>query len=333
MDYAEEDYFNTRKDAKQLRKLRGQMDKSTPKKEEPMPEGLPEGRVISIRSEAVDVAMPTGVLQCTIKGSLKQHVGRIKNIVTIGDRVLVDETQIAYVLPRTSVLSRIDPKNHRQEQLLAANIDQVLITLSAQTLKPHLADRFIIAARQGNMHPLLVVNKIDLAYPEEFIELYRSLGYTVLPVSALSGKGIKELKAALKGKTSVFAGQSGTGKSSLINRALGANLRTAEIVAWNEKGSHTTTAVTLIPVEGGGYCLDTPGIRSLGIMKLERGDLIEQFPEIAALKCRFADCTHQGEPGCAIENGTVHPMRYDSYCKLQEEINSVRRPGKKDPSF
>ena len=257
---------------------------------------------------------------------------------------------IAFVEPRTSTLSRADNLSRRKEQLIAANIDQVIITVSVVSpqIKPFLIDRYIIAARKGNMQPIIVVNKIDLLtnpaveewlrYQEEEIlaECVRAYAIAKVPLIKLSsntGEGIELLKEAMKDKASVFSGQSGVGKSSLINAMANYDLPIGGIVDKTQKGSHTTTTTQLLPLPFGGWCVDTPGIKSFGVWDLSKEELSSYFPEIHehGKKCHYPTCSHMEESGCAVieavERGEISGLRLDSYHFILMTINEehVRR--------
>jgi ribosome biogenesis GTPase len=241
---------------------------------------------------------------------------------------------------RASVLSRADHLRRRSEQLIAANIDQVLITVSIAkpSLKHALVDRYLIAAEKGAMVPVIIVNKTDLLqtpegseerqFFEQFYHDYTSLGFQVIPVSVVTGEGLQELEAVMEGKASVFSGQSGVGKSSLINAIMGKDLPIGDIVLRTQKGSHTTTMTQLIPIARGGFCIDTPGIRSFGLWRLGVGETVGYFNEILikGRDCKYAGCRHLEEPGCvvreSVEAGEISALRYDSYVKLVEEEES-----------
>ena len=297
---------------------------------------LLRGRVLAILPEEISVDCEGKIYPCVLGGVLKKEKGSVKNLVTVGDFVLFEKEKglIVHVEPRKSVLSRLEHLTGKKEQLIAANIDQVLITVSvvAPPLKPSLIDRYIIATRKGNMEPVIVINKVDLLENEnvlkDFVKTYRSLGLRVLMVSAISGVGMEELKEVMRGKASVFSGQSGVGKSSLINATTGLDLAIGELAIKTQKGSHTTTGAHLIPLACGGWCIDTPGIRSFGMWELKKEDLDAFFPEISeqGLDCKYQNCTHTHEPSCAVrqavEAGTLSHLRYESYCKLLEEISS-----------
>ncbi len=313
------------------------------------------GRVLAIAPEGILVACGEKEFLCTLKGALKQDKTRMKNLIAVGDFVRVEheggaQGSIAKIEERRSILSRADNLSRNKEQLIAVNIDQVLITTSVvfPALKPFLVDRYIIAAQKGNMEPVILINKIDLLSTppshidpadleqertlyEEFLVIYRNLDFKVIPLSIETGEGLEELKEAMKGKTSVFSGQSGVGKSSLINLATGSSLITGAVVQRSGKGSHTTTTTHLIPLEEGGFCVDTPGIKSFGVWDLQKEELSAYFSEIFALSsgCRFPDCSHINEPGCAVkqavEERNISPLRFASYCALMASITEEHR--------
>ncbi len=298
---------------------------------------LKRGRVLSITPDGILVDSDDKDYLCTLSGVLKNEVRRSKNIITIGDFVLFEMTKnaIAFVEQRKSVLLRQEQHRRQKIQLIAANIDQVLITVSFKepAIKPSLIDRYIIAARKGNMVPIIVVNKIDLfaenspekKHLEEIISLYRTLGFSVIPVSAVNGSGLQGLKKQMAGKASVFAGQSGVGKSSLINALTGLSLETGDL-AKTRKGSHTTTTAQLVPLTFGGWCIDTPGIKSFGLWDLKREDLETYFHEISIVgkMCHFPNCTHRHEPHCAVQialkQNDISDIRYKSYQKLLTDL-------------
>lgn len=305
-----------------------------------------EGRVLSIMPQGIIVDYEGQRISCILKGLLKKEKTHAKNLVTVGDFVLFEKVSegegiIAHVKPRHSTLSRADNLSRRREQLIAANIDQVLITTSVvdPALKPPLVDRYIIATDKGNMTPIIVVNKIDLLNGsseqveiekiiyEEFLKAYAQAGVKVIPVSVITGEGLDALRDVMRDKASVFSGQSGVGKSSLINAITGMDLKVGETVDKTKKGAHTTTTTQLIPLEFGGWCIDTPGIKSFGVWNLEKDEIEAYFPEIheCGLQCKFIDCTHTHEENCAVlqavEEEKISPMRYESYQALIETIS------------
>lgn len=355
----EADYFGEeRKSGKAHRKMATARDRSQYKKtdmrqqaklqKEFVPDDqLKRGRVLSIASQGIIVESEGEILTCTLRGSLKKEKTQFKNLVTVGDFVLfersgTDDGLIAHVEPRRTVLSRAENLSRRKEQLIAANIDQVIITVSVVSpeLKPSLVDRYIIATQKGGMEPVIVVNKIDLLEESEdpeveaekelyeaFLAAYQAAGIQVISISAKTGEGLDLLKQAMKDKASVFSGQSGVGKSSLINAVAGQSLRVGGLVGKTNKGSHTTTTAQLIPLEMGGWCIDTPGIKSFGVWNLDKEVVEHYFPEIfdCGAECKFPDCSHLHEAGCAVvaavEEGKISWMRYESYQALMHSIS------------
>jgi ribosome biogenesis GTPase len=358
----EADYFGEdRKFGKADRKKASAKDRSKYKKTDqrqqakqkreapPVSDQLERGRVLSIASQGIIVDVQGKMFTCTLRGALKKDKTLSKNLVAVGDFVLFeksspDEGYIAYVEPRRSTLSRAENLSRRKEQLIAANIDQVMITLSVVSppLKPSLIDRYVIATLKGGMEPILVVNKIDLLESpdvdagvrdvegeiyKEMIVAYQKAGIPLIAVSTVTGEGIDRLKAAMKDKASVFSGQSGVGKSSLINAVTGQELRIGGIVGRTQKGTHTTSTAHLLPLDFGGWCIDTPGIKSFGVWDLEKEEVEQYFPEIFACghQCRFPDCSHLREDGCAVitavENGEISSLRYESYIALMESVS------------
>lgn len=316
-------------------------------------EGLVRARVISIASQGVAVQREEEIWHCELRGALKKEKTQQKNIVAVGDYVWVakksaEEGSICAVEPRKTVLSRADNLSRRKEQIIATNIDQVLITASVvdPLLKPSLIDRYIIAARKGGMDPIIVVNKIDklseqgsaIAVSEaevyqECLQAYQKASIPIIGVSAATGEGLEELHREMRDCSSVFSGQSGVGKTSLINYLTHLNLRVSETVARTRKGSHTTTSANLISLPSGGWCVDTPGIRSFGVWNLSASELQGYFTEIYEVgrKCAFTNCTHSHEMHCAVKTAVeaqeISFMRFMSYQALMQSIQEehVRR--------
>ncbi|HXF28650.1 MAG TPA: ribosome small subunit-dependent GTPase A, partial [Chlamydiales bacterium] len=221
--------------------------------------------------------------------------------------------------------------------LIAANIDQVIITVSVvdPPLRPSIIDRYLIAAEKGGLKAIIVCNKMDLLddaheveriLADECRDIYRTIGVPFLQTSITSGEGLQSLIDIMKDRTSVFSGQSGAGKSSLLNVICGFNLKVGKTVASTKKGAHTTSWAELLPLPFGGYVVDTPGIKSFGIWDVTKEDIRNYFTEIAdhSRFCKFQDCSHRQEPGCsipeAVEKGIISELRYNSYLNLLESI-------------
>lgn len=367
--HSEEDYLESRrKDFRKERKLLVSKDRSKFKKtdlgkfeharkeeyrDRRSQKKIQRGRVLSVTSKGVIVESEGITYTCSLRGLLKKQKTQYKNLVTVGDFVHFEalpgnEGMIADVEKRQSILSRADNLSRRKEQLIAANIDQVLITSSVVSppLKPSLIDRYIIAAEKGLMAPVIVINKVDLledasvdadvrdqqrALLEECKTAYGAAGVPLLVLSAETGEGMQQLKEVMKDKASVFSGQSGTGKSSLINAVTGLGLTVRETVKKTKKGAHTTTAAHLVPLAFGGWCVDTPGIKSFGLWDLQADEVESYFSEIheVAHNCKFPNCTHNIEEKCAVreavENGAIHPLRYESYQTLMETTSAEHK--------
>jgi ribosome biogenesis GTPase len=253
--------------------------------------------------------------------------------VAVGDRVWfrsegTSDGIIERVEPRYGVLSRT---SRARQHVLVANIDQLVIVGSAlePRLKPHLIDRFLVTAEHSGVEPVICVNKVDLADARELqplIGVYAQLGYRVLTTSAVTGQGIALLTDLLANRASVVAGQSGVGKSSLLN-AIDPSLDLAvqAVSDQTEKGRHTTTTASLIPLATGGFIVDTPGIRQFALWDVIPEEVAGYFPEFRPFvsACRFPDCTHEHESHCAVvaavQRRYIDERRYESYRQMRQE--------------
>jgi ribosome biogenesis GTPase len=267
---------------------------------------------------------------------------KLTNPVAVGDEVMVSMEPgeektglIKKIVPRRNSVVRQSPRQKHHLHLLAANVDQAVLiaTIIQPDLKPGFIDRFLLMTEPHNIPTVIVLNKADL-YNQDQLELfdaleylYSDIGYQVLLASAHTGIGIDRLKKMLQGKTSMISGQSGVGKSSLINAVqplLG--LRTTELSDYSGKGQHTTTFAEMLPLDDGGYIIDTPGIKTLSFNYLEPQDVAHNFREFfqRSTSCRFHNCTHRNEPGCAVkeavENGKISELRYQNYLAIMDEI-------------
>lgn len=299
-----------------------------------MSDTLP-GLIIRSQAGFMTVHTENGDFTCRVRGKLRR--GRATgDLAAVGDRVLIEPLTdmtgtIAKVLPRTSVLSRaLSGVNYSYQQVILANADQILIVFACMQPEPHLRmlDRFLVVAERAHIPAVIVVTKLDLATQssaESVFGIYEKLAYPVIYTSSKSNEGIEKLRTFLPGKISSFAGPSGVGKTSLLQKILpDLHLLVGEVGAGAQgKGKHTTQVRQLYPLEGGGWLADTPGMRTLALWDISEEELDAYFREIAPLvsACQFNDCTHSHEPGCAVrkavEAGQIAQSRYDSYLRLR----------------
>lgn len=300
---------------------------------------LQKGRVLAVMSNyQCQVQLEDEEVTASIGGRLKQFLYESTTMLVVGDYVEVDmslkpDYRIENILPRKNRLSRYDAGSFQKEILIAANIDQLVITSSWRMpmYKPGLIDRYLILAALHEIQPLIVINKIDLCEDfeelEEGIAYYKQSGFKVILTSTVTQEGIKELKAELKNKDSVFSGHSGAGKSTLINCLQpGLKLITARVSDFNEKGKHTTTQALMIDWDFGGHLIDTPGIKTAYLNRKDIDLMPKLFPGFDRFypNCRFRDCAHIQEIDCAVlqalESGEIDPDRYDSYRWIMDNL-------------
>lgn len=308
------------------------------------------GRVLRIAGGSYRVDVDGDLVECVLGGRMKQE-GTER--VAVGDRVRLERPdegtgRIVEVLPRTSKLARSSPEGGGREQVIAANIDQLAAVFALRRPEPDLRmlDRLLVVAELDGLDGFVVFNKTDLAEEDASgdadggsaalppaLRPYPEIGYDVLPTSATEGTGLDELAGRIEGRTTVLAGPSGAGKSTLLNAVVpGLDRRVGEVSERDGRGRHTTVNATLVPLGDGAYAVDTPGLQYLTLSRLSPAELAPAFPEFRPLLggCKFNDCRHVREPGCAVleavEGGEVPESRHESYAALLEEVEEQREP-------
>lgn len=280
------------------------------------------------------------VVDCRIVGKFRLNGMKITNPVAVGDEVAIemeadDKGVIKTIMPRRNFVVRQSPRKKHFLHLLASNIDQavVIMTIVHPNLKQGFIDRFLLMTEPYNIPVIIVFNKADLYGEEELAVyhylkgIYEKIGYEVRLVSAEKGDGIEDLRNLLKGQITLVSGQSGVGKSTLVNALQpGLDIQTNEISDYSGKGQHTTTFAEMFPLSFGGHIIDTPGIKTLGFNNLGPKDVAHNFKELFTIseRCKFADCMHRNEPACAVkaalEEGEISELRYMNYLTILEEI-------------
>ena len=289
-----------------------------------------------------DVLHDGETVRCRIRGRLRLKGVRSTNPVVVGDEVACEADEggdyvIADILPRRNYVIRRASNLSKESHIIAANVDQALLMASLRSPETptEFVDRFLVTCEAYKVPVTIRLSKLDLQDAEavaEFRAVYEGAGYRVLEVSVREGRGVEEVRELLAGRTTLVSGNSGVGKSTLI-QAIDPSLdiRTGEISESHHKGRHTTTFSTMYPLAGGGAVIDTPGIKGFGLIDIDEAELWHYFPEMmrVAPACRFYNCTHTHEPGCAVTEavkaGEIAWPRYESYLKIRDEDEKYRK--------
>lgn len=289
-----------------------------------------------------DVLHDGETVRCRIRGRLRLKGVRSTNPVVVGDEVACEADEggdyvIADILPRRNYVIRRASNLSKESHIIAANVDQALLMASLRSPETptEFVDRFLVTCEAYKVPVTILLSKLDLQDAEavaEFRAVYEGAGYRVLEVSVREGRGVEEVRELLAGRTTFVSGNSGVGKSTLI-QAIDPSLdiRTGEISESHHKGRHTTTFSTMYPLAGGGAVIDTPGIKGFGLIDIDEAELWHYFPEMmrVAPACRFYNCTHTHEPGCAVTEavkaGEIAWPRYESYLKIRDEDEKYRK--------
>ena len=289
-----------------------------------------------------DVLHDGETVRCRIRGRLRLKGVRSTNPVVVGDEVACEADEggdyvIADILPRRNYVIRRASNLSKESHIIAANVDQALLMASLRSPETptEFVDRFLVTCEAYKVPVTILLSKLDLQDAEavaEFRAVYEGAGYRVLEVSVREGRGVEEVRELLAGRTTLVSGNSGVGKSTLI-QAIDPSLdiRTGEISESHHKGRHTTTFSTMYPLAGGGAVIDTPGSKGFGLIDIDEAELWHYFPEMmrVAPACRFYNCTHTHEPGCAVTEavkaGEIAWPRYESYLKIRDEDEKYRK--------
>lgn len=300
------------------------------------------GRVTKSTGSWYAARLDDGVtVQARIKGKLRLIDRRTTNPVNIGDLVMIEKEEedyvISEVLPRNNYIIRQSSRNRTAEHILACNIDQafVMASISQPRTSTGFVDRFLVTASAYHIPAVLLLNKMDL-YDEkelkmagEWLKIYSAAGYKVMQTSATKNFHVTEVKEIMENKITLIAGHSGVGKSTLINAIVPQmKLRVGELSGYHEKGKHTTTFAEMFELPFGGFIIDTPGIKEFGIIDLGEAEVSHFFPEMEKLlhDCKFNNCLHLNEPGCAVKDGVekneIALSRYENYLSIIHELKT-----------
>ena len=307
-----------------------------------------QGMVVKSTGSWYSVIIQDGTFcQCRLKGKFRMKGIKSTNPVSVGDQVLLssqgEEYLIYEILERKNYIVRKSVNLSKQVHIIAANMDQafLVVTLASPKTSVGFIDRFLVTAEAYQIPTVLVFNKIDLydefdlEYHQQMMSLYRGCGYECIEISAIMNKNIEELTSKMKDKVTLLSGHSGVGKSTLVNAIdPKLNLLTQRVSLAHNKGVHTTTFAEMFALDFGGFIIDTPGIKGLGLVEINPEELANYFPEMLKLKsqCRFHNCQHINEPKCAVKKaintGEINPIRYDSYLSILEDDNNPFREDK-----
>jgi ribosome biogenesis GTPase / thiamine phosphate phosphatase len=308
---------------------------------------LKTGTVIKSVGSRYRVLTGEGVtIECVLRGKMREKDFQTTNPVAVGDNVMIDPGSdsksgiITGVLERKNYILRKASNLSKQSQVIAANIDQLLlmVTIILPQTPVEFIDRFLVTAEAYSIPATIIFNKTDLYGGEEaqkmeyLISVYSEIGYNCIRLSLTTKEGLDEITGLMKGRISLISGNSGVGKTTLLNILNPElHLKTAEISDYHKQGKHITTFPEMHPMPFGGFAIDTPGIRGFGVVDMERNEIYHFFPEIfkTAKKCRFYNCLHLDEPGCAVrqavEQGEINSLRYRSYLSILGDENTKYR--------
>ncbi|SHO61335.1 ribosome small subunit-dependent GTPase A [Algoriphagus zhangzhouensis] len=306
-----------------------------------------KGRVIKSTGSWYTVLAEDRFIQTRLKGKFKQGDLKLTNPISVGDWVEIEmepgqETAIIRtILPRENYVIRKSTRKQHFSHIIASNLDQAILVVTMKNPRTSLGfiDRFLVSTESFRIPAIIIVNKVDLMdgedaedWLQDIRDIYKPLGYEVLEVSAMHDEGVRDkILPFIQGKSSLISGHSGVGKSTLLNRLVPeARQETNEVSGYSSKGVHTTTFAEMFFLKEGGDLIDTPGIKEFGILDVEDTELSHYFPEMRAYlgECKYNNCKHINEPGCVIiqkvEEGYIHPYRYQSYINILSEEDSHR---------